>query len=138
MTRKIVAITFIFICTSVAWAILGATIFDRTYDFGSISAARVASTWGTPQNQGPPSASFIKQVPKEGESIENGKIVKKTWTEDVPVPLPLESSKINVGLDLEHRQKGLLWYSTYKIRFNGLYGFRNTSDKEQLVTFQLQ
>jgi inner membrane protein involved in colicin E2 resistance len=52
--------------------------------------------------------------------------------------LPLETSRVNVDLDLEHRQKGLLWYSTYKVRFNGVYGFRNSTDKEQVVTFQLQ
>ena len=137
MTKKIIAIVFIFICTSVAWAILGATIFARTYDSGSVSSSKVESTWGTQQNQGPPNAFFIKQVPKEGETVENGKIVKKNWNEDVPVGLPLESSKITVDLDLAHRQKGLLWYSTYKVQFNGVYGFRNSSDKEQLVTFQL-
>lgn len=137
MTKRIIAIVFIFICTSVAWAVLGATIFARTYDSGSISSSKVESTWGTQQNQGPPSASFIKQVPKEGDVVENGRIVRKTWNEDVSVPLPLESSKITVDLDLEHRQKGLLWYSTYKVRFNGVYSFRNGTDKEQLVTFQL-
>ena len=138
MTRKIIAIIFIFVCTSVAWAILGATLFARTYDSGSLSSSKVESTWGSEQNQGPPSASFMKQVPKEGEAVENGKIVKKTWNEDVPVGLPLETSRVNVDLDLEHRQKGLLWYSTYKVRFNGVYSFRNSTDKEQVVTFQLQ
>jgi inner membrane protein involved in colicin E2 resistance len=138
MTRKIIAIIFIFVCTSVAWAILGATLFARTYDSGSLSSSKVESTWGSEQNQGPPSASFMKQVPKEDEAVENGKIVKKTWNEDVPVGLPLETSRVNVDLDLEHRQKGLLWYSTYKVRFNGVYGFRNSTDKEQVVTFQLQ
>ena len=137
MTRKITAIIFIFICTSIAWVILGATLFARTYDSGSVSSSKVESTWGAPQNQGPPSASFLTQVPKQGETVENGKIIKKTWNEDVPVPLPLESSRINVDLDLQHRQKGLLWYSTYRVHFDGVYGFRNTSDKEQNVTFQL-
>jgi inner membrane protein involved in colicin E2 resistance len=121
----------------VAWAILGATIFARTYDSGSVSSSKVESTWGTKQNQAPPNASYIKQVPKEGDVVENGRIVRKTWNEDVTVDLPLESSKITVDLDLEHRQKGLLWYSTYKVRFNALYGFRNSTDKEQIVTFQL-
>jgi inner membrane protein involved in colicin E2 resistance len=138
MTRKIIAIIFIFLCTSVAWAILGATIFARTYDSSSISTGQVESTWGAPQNQGPPTASFIMQVPKEGETVDNGRIIKKTWNENVAVDLPLESSKINVYLDLDHRQKGLLWYSTYKVRFGGVYDFRNTSDKEQTVAFQLR
>jgi inner membrane protein involved in colicin E2 resistance len=137
MTRKIIAIVFIFICTSVAWAILGATIFARTYDSGSVSSSKVASTWGAQQNQEPPTAAFVTQIPKQQDVLENGKTVKKTWTEELTTELPLESSRINVDLDLEHRQKGLLWYSTYKVRFNGVYSFRNSSDKEQTVIFKL-
>jgi len=44
---------------------------------------------------------------------------------------------VDVVLDLEHRQKGLLWYSTYKVAFAGTYSFRNTSDKERTVNFVL-
>lgn len=138
MTRKIIAIVFIFICASVAWAILGATIFARTYDSGSVSSNRIASTWGAQQNQAPPTASFSTPIPKQQDVVENGKTIKKTWTEDQITEIPLESTKIDVDLDLEHRQKGLLWYSTYKVRFAGVYGFRNPSDKEQTVVFKLQ
>src|SRR6202008_157433 len=67
-----------------------------------------------------------------------GKKVVKTVTEEFVTPLPLESSKVDVDLDLEHRQKGLLWYSTYKVGFSGVYGFRNISDKEQTVDFELK
>jgi len=138
MTKKIIAITFIFICTSVAWVILGATIFARTYDSGAISSNRVASTWGTQQKQAPPAAVYLTPVNKEQDVVDQGKIVKKIWTEEVTNDVPLESSKIKVDLDLEHRQKGLLWYSTYKVRFDGAYTFRNPSDKEQTVVFTLQ
>lgn len=138
MTRKIVAIVFIFICTSAGWAILGATIFARTYDSSASSSNRVASTWGTQQNQGPPTAAFITQISKTQDVAENGKIVKKTWTEALTNDVPLESSKIKVDLDLQHRQKGLLWYSTYRVRFAGVYGFRNPTDKEQTLIFRLQ
>ncbi|HEV8426745.1 MAG TPA: inner membrane CreD family protein [Pyrinomonadaceae bacterium] len=138
MTMRIVAIAFIFICTSAAWAILGGTIFSRTYDTGAVSSNRVASTWGTPQNQGPPRASFKTKIEKKQDWLENGKKVVKTITEETVTELPLESSKIDVDLDLQHRQKGLLWYSTYKVAFSGVYGFRNTSDKEQTVDFELQ
>src|SRR5215510_14317574 len=138
MTKRIIAIAFIFICTSIAWAILGGTIFSRTYDSGLVSSDRVASTWGTSQNQGPPTASFKTHVEKQQETLENGiKVVKKV-TEESITGLPLESSRIDVNLDLQHRQKGLLWYSTYKVAFSGIYGFRNTSDKEQTVDFRMQ
>ena len=138
MTKRIIAIAFIFICASIAWAILGGTIFSRTYDSGAASSDRVASTWGTEQNQAPPSASFKTQVTKEQQTLENGVKVTKQVTEEVVTVLPLESSSIDVDLDLQHRQKGLLWYSTYKVAFAGVYGFRNTSDKDQPVDFVLK
>lgn len=137
MTKRIIAIAFIFVCTSIAWAILGGTIFSRTYDSEASSNDRVASTWGAPQDQALPSASFTEMVPKKEESTENGKKIVKTVQEEVTTQLPLESSAIDVALDLEHRQKGLLWYSTYKVAFSGVYGFRNTSNKEHLVEFTL-
>lgn len=137
MIKRIAAITFIFLCTAVAWAILGATIFDRTYDLGSLSDSRVQSTWGAPQSQSPPQASFDEQVPKKVSKTENGKTVETVTQETVTTQLPLESSHIDVDLNLEHRQKGLLWYSTYKVAFDGAYSFRNPSDKDHNVTFQL-
>jgi inner membrane protein involved in colicin E2 resistance len=137
MAKRIMAIVFIFVCASVAWAILGGTIFSRTYDSSSRSSGQVESLWGTPQNQTPPKATFIQVNTKNEESVENGtKIVRKV-DEEVEVPLPLDSSRVDVALDLEHRQKGLLWYSTYKVNYGGVYTFHNTSDKEQKVTFTL-
>ncbi len=138
MLKRIIAITFIFICTSVAWAILGGTIFNRTYSSNSVSRNRVASTWGTAQNQSPPAASYKAIVTREIETIENNKKIIKKQPEEVLTALPLEASSIDVGLDLEHRQKGLLWYSTYKVAFTGDYRFRNTSEKEQTVEFTLK
>src|SRR5262245_7814870 len=137
MLLRIAAITFIFLCTAVAWAILGATIFQRTYDLGTAAENRVESTWGTPQNQLPPQASFETEVSRKETSTENGKQIEKTVKEKISTPLSLDSSHINVGLNLEHRQKGLLWYSTYKVGFDGVYGFHNPSDKDQEVTFSL-
>jgi inner membrane protein involved in colicin E2 resistance len=138
MLKRITAIAFIFVCTSVAWIILGGTIFTRTYSSDAISQNRVTSTWGAPQNQAPPSASFKTIVTRKQETIENNKNTTKTVQEEVTTELPLESSSIDVRLDLEHRQKGLLWYSTYTVGFQGEYGFRNTSDQDQLVNFTLK
>ncbi|HEY0004279.1 MAG TPA: inner membrane CreD family protein [Pyrinomonadaceae bacterium] len=137
MFKRITAIIAIFICASVAWAILGATIFARTYSSDDVAASRVASTWGAPQNQRPPTASFQTLVPKTEETTENGKKIVRTVQEQLTTTLPLDSSRIDVNLELEHRQKGLLWYSTYKVDFKGLYTFHNMSDKEQDVTFSL-
>src|SRR6185369_18015401 len=81
---------------------------------------------------------FKQPVSHQEESVENEKKIVKTVNEELVTPIPLESSKVDVDLNLEHRQKGLLWYSTYKVGFSGVYSFRNRSDKEQLVDFRLQ
>lgn len=137
MIKRIAAIIFIFLCTAVAWAILGATIFQRTYSSDNSSEVRVASTWGAPQNQLPPTASYDEMVPKKEVSTENGKKIERVTQEKITNALPLESSHLNVDLNLDHRQKGLLWYSTYKVGFDGAYSFRNPSDKDQTITFTL-
>ena len=138
MMPRIIAIVFIFILASIAWGILGGTILSRTYDSSATSSNKVASTWGTQHNQAPPTALFRTPVEKKEQVVENGKVVTKTNTYDVVTTLPLDSSKVDVNLDLEHRQKGLLWYSTYKVNFTGNYSFHNSSDKEQLVQFDLK
>lgn len=138
MTKRIFAIFLIFICTSIAWAILGTTIFSRTYSSDWVAQNKVVSLWGAPQTQTPPVAYFKKTVPRQEESTENGKKIVKIVNEEVITHLPLEGSAIDVALDLEHRQKGLLWYSTYKVGFAGVYRFRNTSDKEETVVFALK
>jgi len=100
MTKRIIAIVFIFVCTTVAWAILGGTIFSRTYSLDAIAENRVASTWGVPQDQAPPTASFTRIVPKAEESTENGKKIVKTVQEEITTSLPLQSSSVDVTLDL--------------------------------------
>src|ERR1700704_1091741 len=137
MIKRIAAIAFIFLCTTFAWGILGTTIFQRTYSSDSSSESRVASTWGAPQNQLPPVASYDEMVSKKEVSTENGKQKEVVTQEKITNLLPLESSHLNVDLNLEHRQKGLLWYSTYKVGFDGSYSFRNTSDKDQTIVFRL-
>src|SRR5215213_5953931 len=138
MVQRIIAIVFIFIVATIAWTVLGATIMSRTYDSSAASSSKVESTWGTQQDQAPPAAFFKTPISKKVETMENGKKVVQTLTEEVITSLPVEGSKINVNLDLAHRQKGLLWYSTYKVDFMGHYVFRNPSDKEQAVQFDLK
>src|SRR5882724_5004699 len=91
MIKRIAAITFIFLCTAFAWGILGATIFQRTYDSDSSAGSRVTSTWGSPQNQSPPAASFDELLPIKEEKTENGKKIVTVTQETVTRWLPLES-----------------------------------------------
>jgi len=95
MLKRIAAISFIFLCTAVAWGILGATIFQRTYDSDNSSETRVTSTWGAPQNQSPPTASFDELVPKKEVTTENGRKIETVTQDKVTTALPLEASHIN-------------------------------------------
>src|SRR5258708_31427812 len=137
MFKRIAAIAFIFLCATFGWRVLGMTIFQRSYSSDSSSEVRVASTWGARQNQLPPVASYDELVPKKEVTTENGQKKEVVTQEKVTNVLPLESSHLNVDLNLEHRQKGLLWYSTYKVGFDGSYLFRNPSDKDQTIVFTL-
>lgn len=137
MLKRIAAITFIFLCTTVAWAVLGATIMARTYSADAALRDRVHSSWGSPQVQRPPSATWSYTVPRATETTEDNRKVTRVINETISHSLPLEGSDVDVVLALEHRQKGLLWYSTYKVSFTGTYTFRNDSKESRVVTFRL-
>jgi inner membrane protein involved in colicin E2 resistance len=132
--KRILALTFIFVCTTVAWMILGATIFERTYGLDNSLRSKVASSWGTAQTQAPADAYFYRQVPEEQSYWEDGSRKTKVVTITRNVSLPLDSTRARVSLALEHRQKGLLWFSTYKVNFTGQYRFHNDSGQDQDVT----
>jgi hypothetical protein len=109
--RRLIAIGFIFICVTVAWAILGASVTMRTHSGYESLGRQVEELWGAPHVQTAPEVYF----PPPDERTP-------------PQYLELESSDIQVGLKLEHRQKGLLWYSTYDVTFDGRYTVQNPSD----------
>ena len=138
MLKRIIAISFILICTSVAWFILAGTIFSRTYESGDRLKPGVVSIWGAPQEQRPPTATFDRVDRRRVETETDGRKTVHTEVSTIAIPLPLESSRITIGLALNHRQKGLLWYSTYVVGFEGLYSFRNPTPEPQWTTFELR
>ncbi len=138
MLRQILALAFIFVCTSIAWLILGATISHRTYGSNEQLQGRVASTWGTAQQQSPPTATYTTTDVVNSTTVENGKVIVHSTTEHWQVPMRLEASRIGVNLHLTPRQKGLLWYSTYAVDFAGDYTFRNNTAQAQTVDFRLK
>jgi inner membrane protein involved in colicin E2 resistance len=137
MAKRLAAVIVIFFCTSIAWVILGSTIFARTYSLNPQLKSKVASSWGAAQIQGPPAATFQEPFTRKVTDVEGGKRVEKTVEESRTVSLPLGASDIHVKFELEPRQKGLLWYRTYRVQFQGEYRFTNFTDKEQRVTFRL-
>lgn len=133
MTRTVLAIIAIFLCTAAAWMILGSTIIARTYSAGSALEPRVSSSWGGPHQQAAPLASTSRTITKQVQETAAGRTVSRTVEETVTTNLPLERSRIKVGLDLEQRRKGLLWFPTYRVSFNGQYVFRNTTPQDEVA-----
>jgi hypothetical protein len=86
----------------------------------------VTQLWGGRHVQAAPSAWYEKTrvVRKEiTEQEADGTTITRQVSSEVVdrVPVPLASSRIEVDLDLEHRRKGLLWYDTYAVAFDGRY-----------------
>jgi len=138
LLRQILALAFIFVCTSIAWLILGATISSRTYGSNEQLQGHVASTWGTAQQQSPPTAIYAVNEVVSSTTVENAKVVVHRENIQRQYPLPLEASQIHVSFQLSPRQKGLLWYSTYAVDFAGDYTFRNDTNDRQPVDFRLK
>jgi len=137
MVKRIAAIGFIVVCTSIGWAILGSTVFYRTYSTDELLKGRVSSSWGTTQQQTPPTAGYQIISHKQVASTENGAPAVRTVEEKSWTTLPLEQTRANAALRLDYRKKGLLWYSTYQVNFSGVYRFSNSSDQAQQVTFRM-
>lgn len=121
MGRRLLAIIFIFICSSVAWIILGTTVVVRTHEQDTKLKRAVGRLWGNAQRQEAPTVSY--DAKNKGE-------------DPVRHFLPLDKSDITVGLDLEHRKKGLLWYSTYRVAFSGKYRMLNSTKRRRDMIFE--
>lgn len=132
MTKRIIAIAVIYIFSTIAWAILGATVFIRTNASNSSLRNSVASLWGAPQDQTPPEAwySTVEASPAPTTTTASSPVTKS-------VQMPIDKSRVQAALHLDYRKKGLLWYSTYTVRFAGAYDFRNDSDQPRRVVFSL-
>jgi inner membrane protein involved in colicin E2 resistance len=137
MFKRIAAIALILLCTSIAWAILGSTIFMRTYSSNTQLKGRVTSSWGSSQDQYPPSAGYEQVTEQNLVAIENGISVTRPGQEKKWIALPLERSRVGADLNIDYRKKGLLWYSTYRVKFAGVYDFKNPDDQPRNVTLTL-
>src|ERR1041385_5237784 len=101
LARRLLFLGFIFGCTSIAWLILSATLDLRTQTADRTLRERVKGTWGEPLTAIAPMAQFaeINQRPL--------------------------STRADAVLNLDYRQKGLLWYSTYRVNLTAQYTYRN-------------
>ena len=133
--KKLPFIFLIYVFIVVAWLILGATILKRTHTQDYKLRGMVSQLWGTMQVQKAPSIYYKTKEKKEIQRVEAGKTIKESETYIVTHPLSLKASEIDVSLSLEHRKKGLLWYSTYVVDFSGWYEIINDTDEARYIYF---
>lgn len=138
MIKRLIAILFIYVCTAFAWIILGSTVLLRTESQDQKMKGAVSQLWGTTQTQQAPSVYYCTRHEVQNRRIENNRTIKEIQVQTVTNPVPLKSSRIEVDLSLEHRQKGLLWYSTYTVTFSSRYTIANdtTEAREFFVDFK--
>jgi hypothetical protein len=108
----------------------------RTYGQHAKLSERVEGLWGSAHIQTAPNVTYRTIVPRKAERVtedEKGHKLRKTEivNETVINKVNLDSSDIRVDLDLTHRQKGLLWYSTYRVGFHSVYRVTNPLARPQ-------
>jgi hypothetical protein len=139
---RLLAVGFIFCCTAVAWSILGTSLVQRTGESDERLAHEVARLWGGHHDQQAPRA-WVQRPKEVVENVHDkdalGKIITRTVTKTVTVQtaVPLDSSRVTVGLQLNQRRKGLLWYDTYAVAFAGRYRLHNPDDVTRVVVVEL-
>jgi inner membrane protein involved in colicin E2 resistance len=139
--RRLAAIALIFVASCVAWAILGTSVTIRS-ELDQRLENEVRLLWGAPHRQVAPDA-WIDRAETETAIVENrdpsGAVSRQQTTTSVlrAIPAVLESTRATVDLELEHRQRGLLWYPTYSVAFNATYTFRNPDQEARALHVRL-
>lgn len=129
---RLAAIAVIYVATAIAWAILSEVTDSRSRDTygrlgyseggGQAGRASVQKLWGSAQIQRAPQAWTI-HTEKQTQLNDKGKPVAKLVEKQDPVVL--SSSRVKTDIQLDPRRKGLMWYSTYRVKFAGDYSVRN-------------
>ncbi|MCC7072485.1 MAG: inner membrane CreD family protein [Deltaproteobacteria bacterium] len=131
-TLRLIAIGFIFFCTAIAWMVLGSTVTARSGEADGSLRAEVEQLWGGEHLQRAPVAAMVthdveRAIPhyKDGKQVgTHNELVRR---ERERRPIALTQSEVRAALDLQHRRKGLLWFPTYGVGFEGHYRFVNDS-----------
>lgn len=144
--RRLLAIGFIWLCCAAAWAILASTLLVRSGTASGGLRSEVHALWGPPLEQAPPAATATatrreRRREQHFDAEEKRYFdVERTVEVTTKRDLPLEETRAAVTLALEHRRKGLVWFPTYEVAFQGRYAFRNDSAEPRRVdvAFPLQ
>ena len=114
--KRLLAICLIVGCTSAAWFLLGGTVQYRSNETDGRLGSEVVKNWGPVLTQEHPSLFY--EAPTGANARRE---------------IQPETSDIAVTLTYEPKQKGLLWYRTYKAEFTGKYLVKNPTPIAQTI-----
>ncbi len=117
--KKLIAIIFIFVMTTIAWMILGASNSSRTNKSFYKLKEEVASLYGNRLVMKAPQC-YTKQLLTSTETVDN-RVVEKEYYEYIHYEIT--KSDISIDVQLDQRKKGNLWFPTFKAVFSGVYEF---------------
>jgi hypothetical protein len=139
---RLFAVAFIFLCTCVAWLFLGTSVLHRSGEADQRLAEEVSRLWGGHHEQRPPEV-WVERPGQEAETVQQKNDDGTTTTRKVArevirrIPVPLESSRVEMTIDLAPRQKGLLWYDTWSGEYRARYAFHNPDGEPRRMGIRL-
>jgi inner membrane protein involved in colicin E2 resistance len=126
----------IFAASTVGWVILGGVTEFRTSTQDKSLKAAVGQLWGAAHRQEAPDIFYITKVKREITGKDGDTPRYETEIIHIKSPEALVKSDIDISLDLGHRKKGLLWYSTYRVDFTAEYLVKNTGTEKRDYRFK--
>lgn len=127
--KKIIGIGVIFVVTSVAWMILGASNLSRTNTKYSSLKKEVANLYGDNLIIKTP-LCYQKDKKEFSEIDDSGKtVIRDIYTYNY---FEIIKSDVSIDIALDRRKKGNLWFPTFKTVYKGDYTFKvNYYDKSK-------
>ena len=135
---RLSAIAFIYVVATAAWFILGLSVHERSGEFDNRLSEEVARLWGGKHVQSAPRL-WVERPRTVTENVErtsaDGRKVSDVVTREITdeVAIAMDSTRVEVLLDLDHQKKGLLWYDTYGVRVRAAYRARNPDRVPRLM-----
>ena len=130
----------IYLCTVIAWSILGSSMSFRSTRQNAKLTGAVSRLWGTVQEQKAPSVYYHvvtekKVNERQVTTLKGLETISDIETKTETYYLPLEASTIDVDIIIDYRQKGLIWYSTYRVGFTSKYRVMNSTTEIRDIHF---
>jgi len=137
MTKRIIAIAVVYLVAVAGWIFLGGTISYRTDRQDADLKSTVGQLWGIPLEQKAPWGVIAAETTTQTSGPNNsgnGIVYVRPGATSETYEAPIAANDIKISFELDQRQKGLLWYSTYRVRFSGDYVFENPRERSGSLT----